>query len=124
MQLVDDDEVYEVDQDYLGPPGRYIGRFKYRSLLVFPLLFILLTIVVRPLGVGLGIFSLAWTGVLAAWLTRQLVSRVTHERPLGSVLATFWHELSAAREPRRHEGRAVVRPIPVRRLTPKRESTS
>jgi len=117
MQLVDDDEVYEVDQDYLGPPGRYIGRFKYRSLMVFPVLFILATIAARQLGVGLGLFSLAWTGVLAAWVTRQVISRVTYERPLGSLFATFWHELSAPRLPRRPDGRSGVRPVKVRRTT-------
>lgn len=116
MQLVDDDEVYEVDQDYLGPPGRYIGRFKYRSLLIFPVLFLLALIVSIQLGAGIGLFSLAWTALLAGWLTRQVIARVTYERPLGALLATFAHELTAAREPRRREGRALVRPMVVRRL--------
>lgn len=36
MRLPDDDEIYDVDQTYLGPPGYYIGRLRYRMIAVTP----------------------------------------------------------------------------------------
>lgn len=35
MRLPDDDELYEVDQTYLGPPRRYIGEMRYRTIFLF-----------------------------------------------------------------------------------------
>ena len=66
---------------------------------LFPLLFFAFTVLQRQVGVGVGIFSVAWAVMLSGWLTGQLVRRTTYERPLFVLLATFWHELGAQRRP-------------------------
>ncbi len=120
MRLPDDDDIYEVDQDYLGPPGRYVGRVKYRSIAVFPVLFLLLTVVQRQVGIAPGVFSILWTVVIASYLTGEVISRTTYERPLSALLWTFWHELSAERSPTKGAASAFA----ARRLRLRTGSTS
>jgi hypothetical protein len=47
---------------------------------------------------GLGFFSLAYSVLATVGLTRLILSVVDHDRPLGSVLAAFGHEVGAPRE--------------------------
>ncbi len=101
MRLPVDDDVYELDQDYLGPPGRYLGRLKYRSLALFPLIFVCLMLMQRGLGLGLSLLSFGYLVVATAWTTRWLSRLANFERPLTVVLQIFCHELGAQRPPSR-----------------------
>src|SRR5918997_2549927 len=99
MRLPDDDEIYDVDQTYLGPPGYYIGRLRYRMIAVTPVLVLMgLAFLVRS-GIGFTLLSVALTVLVALRLSQWVVDKTTHERPIGVLITTFWHELSAARIP-------------------------
>jgi hypothetical protein len=52
----------------------------------------------RRLGIGLGLFSMAYSLLATVGLTRLILSVVDHDRPLGSVMAAFAHEVDAPRE--------------------------
>jgi hypothetical protein len=60
--------------------------------------FVLLQAIERRLGIGLGFFSMAYSVLATVGLTRLILSVVDHDRPLGSVLAAFAHEVDAPRE--------------------------
>ncbi|MCL2453988.1 MAG: hypothetical protein FWD18_01605 [Micrococcales bacterium] len=99
MRLPDDDEIYNVDQTYLGPPGYLIGRFRYRSLFLGPLLFLVgLALVARTTGYSLLSVGLLVLGV--AWLTRKIVDWTSSERPLDVIASVLVHEVSARRADR------------------------
>lgn len=99
MRLPDDDEIYDVDQTYLGPPGYYIGRLRYRMIAVTPVVVLLgLAFLVRT-GIGFTLLSVALTVLIALRLSQWIVDRTNHERPIGVLLTTFWHELTAVRIP-------------------------
>lgn len=106
MRLPDDDDIYDIDQDYLGPPGKYIGRFNYRTIAVFPAVFFVELVVMNMAGVGFGIFKILWALLIASYLTGQVVDRTTYERPLKSLFVTWWHELTATRPTTRGEAAA------------------
>lgn len=106
MRLPDDDEIYDVDQTYLGPEGHYIGRFRYRALLIYPLMVLLGMGVLVYSGIGVGIngLPLLATGALfmgAKKLTDWILERTTAERPLSVLLTAFRHEVSARRVDRK-----------------------
>lgn len=99
MRLPDDDEIYDVDQTDLGPPGYYIGRLRYRMLAVAPVMVLLgLAFLVRS-GIGFSLLSVALTGLVALRLSQWIVDKTNHERPMSVLVSTFWHELTAVRFP-------------------------
>src|SRR5919112_3068692 len=100
MRLPDDDEIYDVDQTYLGPPGYYIGRLRYRMIAVTPVVVLVgLAFLVRT-GIGFTLLSVALTVLVSLRLSQWIVDKTNHERPFGVLMTTFWHELTAARLPR------------------------
>lgn len=99
MRLPDDDEIYDVDQTYLGPPGYYIGRLRYRMLAVTPVVVLLGLAFLVKTGIGFTLLSVALTVLVALRLSQWIVDKTTHERPIGVLATTFWHELTAIRMP-------------------------
>jgi len=94
-----DDEVYRVDSVWLGPPrATFPWRARYVSYGLGLLVMILVMFVQRRIGIGLDFFSVAWALVLTIVITRFLGQRINDERPLGQVVALFWHEVSGPRE--------------------------
>lgn len=98
MQLLDDDEIQRVDGTYLGPPGKYIGRVRYRVLVFFVLL--------APLGlvaidktVGISLFPVVWTLMGAGFASGWLADHLTIDRPVTTSISLFFRELSTPREP-------------------------
>ncbi len=119
MRLPVDDEIYNVNSVWLGPPNRTLPfRARYSAYMVGSIVFVLLQIVERRLGIGLGFFSLAYSLLATVALTRLILSVVNHDRPLGAVLAAFAHEVSAPRDDHKvtvHTVRpARVRAVPSR----------
>lgn len=101
MRLPDDDEIYDVDQTYLGPPGRYIGRFRYRALAIGPFIVILgLSFLIRT-GIGFTLLSVALTAMVTLRLTQWIVDKTSQERPIPVLLKVIGHELTARRGPAR-----------------------
>ena len=50
MRLHDDDELYQVDQTYLGPPGRYIAPMRHKAIFAWLILGPLTFVTVRRSG--------------------------------------------------------------------------
>ena len=99
MRLPVDDEIYNVNAVWLGPPrNTRPWRARYVAYGVGLVVFVLLQAIERRLGIGLGFFSLAYSLLATVGLTRLILSVVDHDRPLGSVLAAFAHEVDAPRE--------------------------
>ncbi|MDM7855801.1 hypothetical protein [Cellulomonas alba] len=101
MRLPDDDEIYDVDQTYLGPPGYYIGRLRYRMIAVTPVFALLGFAFLVKTGIGFSLLSVALTVLVSLRLSQWVVDKTTHERPMSVLAATFWHELTATRVPTR-----------------------
>ncbi|TPG14035.1 hypothetical protein [Pedococcus bigeumensis] len=119
MRLPVDDEIYNVNAVWLGPPNKTLPfRARYVAYAVGALVFVLLQVIERRLGIGLGFFSLAYTLLVTVGLTRLILNVVDADRPLGSVVAGFAHEVGAPRERTRHTvglmHPARVRAVPTR----------
>ena len=99
MRLPDDDEIYDVDQTYLGPPGYYIGRLRYRMIAVTPVVVLTGLAFLVKSGIGFTLLSVALTVLVSLRLSQWIVDKTTHERPINVLVATFWHELTATRMP-------------------------
>jgi hypothetical protein len=97
VRLPDDDEIYDVDQTYLGPPGRYIGRFRYRAILIGPVIFLVGLVTINQSGIGYSLLSVGLLTIGTAWLTGWFVDHTSQERPVGVLIQTFAHELTARR---------------------------
>jgi hypothetical protein len=99
MRLPVDDEIYNVDAVWLGPPRNTLPwRARYVAYAVGLVVFVLLQAVERRLGIGLGFFSLAYSVLATVGLTRLILGVVDHDRPLTSVLSAFANEVGAPRE--------------------------
>jgi hypothetical protein len=115
MRLPDDDEIYDVDQTYLGPPGYYIGRLRYRMIAVTPVIVLMGLACLVKTGIGFTFLSVALTVLVSLRLSQWVVDKTNHERPVGVLMTTFWHELTATRIPR--TGLRAHRPRAFRRRT-------
>jgi hypothetical protein len=113
MRLPDDDEIYDVDQTYLGPPGYYIGRLRYRMIAITPVMVLMGLAFLVKTGIGFTLLSVALTVLVSLRLSQWVVDKTDHERPVGVLLTTFWHELTAARTP--VKGLRSRRPVAFRR---------
>ena len=114
MRLPVDDEIYNVNSVWLGPPNRTLPfRARYVAYAVGAVVFVLLQMMERRLGIGLGFFSLAYSLLATVGLTRLILSVVNPDRPLAAVLGAFVHEVSAPRDDLR-ETTHTVRPARVR----------
>lgn len=102
-----DDSVYRVDRVWLGPPGvTFPFKARYSSYGVCFALFLLVTVIERGVGIGVGFFSLAWTLVIAVLVTR-LIGRVHNwERPLSAIGGLALREINGPRPV--HKPRAGV----------------
>lgn len=114
MRLPVDDEIYNVNAVWLGPPDKTLPfRARYVAYAVGALVFVILQIIERRLGIGLGFFTLAYSLLATVGLTRLILSVVDADRPLSSVLAGFAHEVGAPRESTRPRA-STIRPARVR----------
>lgn len=114
MKLPVDDEIYQVNGVWLGPPGKTLPwRARYVAYAVGVAIFVALQVVERRLGIGLGFFSLAYSLLATVGLTRLVLTVVDHDRPVTSVVAAFAHEVAAPREQTKKR-RAEFRPGRVR----------
>lgn len=101
MRLPDDDEIYDVDQTYLGPPGRYIGRFRYRALFVGPFILMMGLAILMRTGIGFSLLSVGLTVLVSIRLTQWIVDHTSQERPIPVLLKIAGHELTARRAARK-----------------------
>ncbi|MDF2090837.1 hypothetical protein P0Y31_00630 [Knoellia sp. 3-2P3] len=114
MRLPVDDEIYNVNAVWLGPPNKTLPfRARYVAYAVGALVFVILQVIERRLGIGLGFFTLAYSLLATVGLTRLILSVVDADRPLSSVLAGFAHEVGAPRESTKPRA-STIRPARVR----------
>jgi hypothetical protein len=135
VRIRTDDEVYRVDAVWLGPPkATFPWRARYVAWGVGTVVFLFVLTAFRQMGISL-FWSIAWGMVVTIGLTMIICARISHERPLGSVLTMWLRELTAPREvvtgrggavsasairvyadrprrkPRRRDRRAAARPV-------------
>lgn len=97
MRLPDDDELYEVDQTYLGPPRRYIGEMRYRTIFLFLVIAPLTLVLLRKLGMPITLLSVGLWLLGASYLSMKCADYISSESSAGAWLMTFVHELTAPR---------------------------
>lgn len=103
-----DDEIYRVDAVWLGPPkATFPWRARYVAWGVGIVVFLLVLGIERRMNIGFGFFSTAWAVVITILLTRVICSRISHERPLGAVMAMWLRELTAPGEKTSGQGGAA-----------------
>lgn len=137
MRLPVDDEIYNVNAVWLGPPRRTLPwRARYIAYAVGAVVFVLIQALERRVGIGLDFFSLAYSILATIALTRLILGVVDHDRTVPSVVTAFAHEVGAPREStkpatgtwrpsrvravahtpgraeRRHDRRAIPKPTP------------
>lgn len=98
-RLNDDSEVYQVNNVWLGPKGTTLPfRARYSAYGVGFLIFLSILFIEHRIGMHLSFFSMtvAVMGTLVA--TRYLMRLVSFERPLSTLAASFWHDLTAPRK--------------------------
>lgn len=101
MRLPDDDEMYMVDQTYLGPPGRYLGTFRYKAIGALVVLAPLAFVVMRRTGLPLNLLTVGLTTLLVLRAASWFADHSTSERPVASLFRTARNELTAGRQKRR-----------------------
>jgi hypothetical protein len=118
MRLPVDDEIYNVNAVWLGPPGKTLPfRARYVAYGVGAAVFVLLQIVERRLGIGIGFFALAYTLLVTVGVTKVILRVVDHDRPLSAVLRGLVNEVNAPR-PRTRCMTSTLRPARVRAVPP------
>jgi hypothetical protein len=120
MRVKTDDDVYAVDNHWLGPPGRtFAWRARYSAYAVFGVVMLLVLAVERRAAIGLGFWSFTYALLITVLITRALMSLVNHERPVRTLLVVFAHEIIAPRR-RTESYHAVLQPhrVRIRRRNP------
>lgn len=107
MRLVDDDEVYEIDSSYLGPPGRYIGVMKHKVIFLWMVVGPIVFVTMRRVGIELGLMSVGLGVLVVTGIVLWLADRISYERPVSSLVAGLWHEIGAPRAVTRSEAAAA-----------------
>jgi hypothetical protein len=97
MRLPDDDELYQVDQTYLGPPRRYIAPMRHKAIFAWLGIAPLTFVVAAKAGLPMTFLSVGLLLMGTVWAAMTVADHATSERPVMGLFATFWHDLSAPR---------------------------
>lgn len=100
MRLPDDDELYEVDQSYLGPPGRYIAVMRHKAIFAWLVIAPLCLVVVRKMDIPITLLSGGLLAIFTVWAAMKIADHTNTEVPFGALMQTFRNELTAPRPPR------------------------
>ena len=81
MRVRTDDEIYRIDQVWLGPPrATFPWRATYASYLTGFLIFVAVLFVQRRIGIRFDILPTAWALVITVALTRLIARKVNYEK--------------------------------------------
>jgi hypothetical protein len=119
MKLPDDDELYRVDQTYLGPPRRYIAAMRHKAIFAFLIIAPILLVTLRQVGVPVTVLTVGLWLIASVWLAMQAADHIGEETSTGALAATFWNELTTPR-PVRRPVRATVASAFARTAHPRR----
>lgn len=111
MRLADDDELYEVDQTYLGPPGRYIAAMRHKAIFAWFAIAPLVFVTARQIGLDLSFMTVGLLLIFTVWAAMAVADRATTERPLSAVIWAFWNDLKAPRAARRIKRADTTQPL-------------
>jgi hypothetical protein len=99
MRIRTDDEIYRIDQVWLGPPrATFPWRATYASYLTGFLIFIAVLFVQRRIGISFDILPTAWALVITVALTRLIARKVNYEKGVVHLFEHFWYEVTGPRE--------------------------
>lgn len=108
MRVRTDDEIYRIDQVWLGPPrATFPWRATYASYLLGFLIFLLVLFVQRRIGISFNILPTAWALVITVFLTRLVSRKVNYEKGVVHLFQHFWHEVTGPRARTAHRGGPV-----------------
>lgn len=99
MHLPVDDEIYRVDNTFLGAPGKTLyWRLTYTHYWVGVLVFVLVQIIERQLGIKLGFLTFVWSLIVTGGVTWMVLKVVDPDNPVSAVWAAFWGNVGSPRE--------------------------
>ena len=99
MRLPDDDEVYEVDQTYLGPPGRYIAAMRHKAIFAWLVIAPLVLVILRRLDIPITLLTGGLAFLFTVWSAMKVADHTNEEVPVAAAVRAFWNELTARRSP-------------------------
>jgi hypothetical protein len=111
MMLANDNALTNIDRRWLGWTGRHgqpvdiPWEVTYTGYVVGAIVLAVVVYLAYKLGVPFGQPALIATALITMFTTRAVIRRVDHERPVVTVVTSFWHELNAPRTP------AAMRPV-------------
>jgi hypothetical protein len=97
MRMHNDDEVYAVDDVFLGPTQRTLPfRVRYRAYGIGSVLYALALGIEVKVGV-IGVWPALYALVATVFVTMKIMDHVDHENTARAVFIAFWHEVKAPR---------------------------
>ena len=126
MRLGVDDDVYRVDSVWLGPRRATLPwRARYVAYAVGLVVFVLLQVVERRVGIDLGFWAVMWSLLGTVAITRGLLRLIDYERPLLATLTAIANEIGAPRVDRRRRSYSLVPArVPVQGMPERRSGTA
>lgn len=108
MLVVPDDEIYRVDEVFLGPEKfRFPWRWTYRQWAIAVVSFLALQAIERQLGIPIGVWPLLFSGMITAWLAQISREAISWDRGLRVAAQEAHLEMRGPREDT-HTVRAVL----------------
>jgi hypothetical protein len=100
MQMHTDDDLYRVDEVFLGPARQTLPfRIRYRAYGIGAVVFAL--VIVAEIATGLiGVWAAIYGLIGSAYVTKRLMAYIDHERTIRNAVIILAHEVSAPRAPR------------------------
>lgn len=99
MIVLPDDEIYRVDEVFLGPERfRFPWRWTYRQYGVAVVTFLALQGIERQLGIGIGVWPVLFAGLLTVWITRQVHEGINWDRGIKVAFEEMHLEMIGPRE--------------------------
>ncbi len=83
MIVLPDDEIYRVDEVFLGPEKfRFPWRWTYRQYGVAVVTFLALQGIERQVGIPVGVWPMLFAGLITVWVTRWVHEGINWDRGL------------------------------------------
>lgn len=99
MIVLPDDEIYRVDEVFLGPERfRFPWRWTYRQYGVALVTFLALQGIERQLGIGIGVWPVLFAGLITVWVTRWVHEGINWDRGLKVAAQEMYLEMIGPRE--------------------------
>ncbi|MGW5119192.1 hypothetical protein ACWEQ8_27670 [Streptomyces noursei] len=106
--MTTDDEVYAVDDVFLGPPrGSLPFRVRYRAYAIGSALYIV--ILALEIWTGLiGFWNAVYGLLVTVGLTTAVMEHIDHEHTIKAATLTFLHEVAAPRGRKKGRGHTTL----------------